>query len=171
MKTVLKLVAVTIVVFFLGRQLLWLVASDETQIRWTVEEMIEGFNDVRLAKATGGIHREWRSSSEKLSKSYLQDGLRYLFTQEKHPETRAFLYRAEIVEDSLSIEIDERTAQVDVEVRFLRLVGEEPEPVWHVALRNQFVETEERGWQVKLTEHKNLEGRDLRNRYRGPRNP
>lgn len=135
-------------------------ASDETRIRWRIESMMEGFNETRLSPAMQGIGAEWRDESRRVDRARLADALRYLFFNEKDPQTRAFPYRAELVPDTLLIEFedtDRSRARVDFEARFLMLNASEWEPTWRVRVRGSIEEHENLGWQLQQSSHETLE--------------
>lgn len=158
MKAVLKLVACTVLVLFIGRELVWLFVSDETKIRWTVEKMVDGFNDARLSKAISGLHPNWRVTGMSIDRPLLADGIRSVFFTEKHPETRAFALEALALEDSFEIQLLEDEAEVEFVVQIHRLGDGDPVLEWEVAIRGPWVRDEERGWVARESTYESLQG-------------
>lgn len=135
-------------------------ASEETRIRWRIEAMMNGFNDTRLSPALSGVGAEWRDRTRRVDRQRLADGLRYLFFQEKDPDTKRFPYRVELEPGTLVIEVDPTTrtrAEVAFEARFLALSRGEWRPTWRVRVRTEMHKHENLGWQMQESEHETLE--------------
>lgn len=153
-KPLLVLAALLVAVFAL-RQVL---ASDQTRIRWRIESMMEGFNDTRLAPAMQGIGADWRDRTRRVDRARLADGLRYLFFNEKDPETRGFPYRVELERDTLEIELQpQNRAQVRFVARFSFLTQGRWEPTWRLRVSTTMHKHENLGWQLQESEHETLE--------------
>jgi len=157
-------------------------ASDETRIRWVLEEMAEGFNETRLAAATEGVGESFRDETSGVNKADLIEVLRYVFMSSKHPVTHAFPYRLEIPREELSIELREpRVGEhgKQARARFLARVVE-PDPLprrgaradedsapgedgelaprsWDLRVEADFVDTED-GWKLARSTHEKLSG-------------
>lgn len=137
-----------------------LFASEETRIRWRIESMMEGFNDTRLAPAMQGIGADWRDRTRRVDRTLLADGLRYLFFNEKDPQTKRFPYRVELDRETLAIEFapDDRTrAEVTFEARFEALADGEWTPTWRLRVSTSMHKHENLGWQLQESEHETLE--------------
>lgn len=135
-------------------------ASPEKRIRWRIESMMEGFNDTRLAPAMQGIGAEWRDRTRRVERARLADGLRYLFLNEKDPETKAFPYRVELDPDTFAVEFpsaDRTRADVRFEALFEALANGEWTPTWRLRISTSMQEHENLGWQMHETEHETLE--------------
>lgn len=159
MKTVLKFIACTLAVLFVGNELRWLFASDETRIRWRMEEMVEGFNDASLSAASKSIHPEWGvRDNPSVTRGQLKDGLRSVFFSEKQPETRAFALEAEILPDSWTVSVAEGTATSSFELAMYRLTPEARVLEWRVKLDNDLRDDPELGWSLVKTGYESLEG-------------
>jgi hypothetical protein len=161
MKLVLKFLACTVLVFFVVREARYLFASDEDRIQMCVEDMVSGFNAARLSSASAGIHSTWLVPDVGVTRPYLQDGLRSLFFQEKHPETRAFALSAEVDEDSWEISVEEATATATFVLRFHRLDTEPPTLEWEVRLDNRLIDDPKQGWCLVETRYESLTGARL----------
>lgn len=161
MKIVIQFALCTMAVLFVGKNVVRFFASDETRIAWTVEGMVEGFNDARLSPTIAPFHRDWRAEGTQVSRPLLMDGLRSIFFTEKHAETKAFAYEAHLVEDSLAIDVQEDRADVTFEIDVWRLDRDPPSSVWRVRLKNRFIDDPDNGWQVLSSTPETLEGTDL----------
>ena len=161
MKLVLKFVACTALVLFALNEARYLFASDEQRIEWCVEDMVSGFNKARLHKAGGGFHPTWIVPEAGLTRPHVMDGLRALFFQEKHPETRAFSLSAELDEDSWEVSVDEGKATAQFVMRFYSLATEPPTLEWEVRLDNKLIDDEELGWRLSETRYESLAGARL----------
>lgn len=160
-------------------------ASDETRIRWVLEEMAEGFNETRLADATEGVGESFRDDTSGFGKAELIEALRYVFMSSKHPVTRAFPYRLELPRDELEIKLREpRAGEIGKQARasFLaRVIEPDPAPrratrasdedeealdeaqgelaprTWDLRVEADFVDTED-GWKLARSTHEKLSG-------------
>jgi len=141
-----------------GRALVTWLASDETMIRWRIEEAVESFNETRLAGCLDLVSEDWSHEGSSADRELLKRYLIRLFFDARSPSTKEFRYAAELVEPALAIDVTgDREAQVTLELR-LRLVDREPSTVaWHVAVRGTLVR-DERGWRLRRTSHRDLAG-------------
>ncbi len=154
----------------LAARRLWVaLASQETRIRWRLEEMAEGFNEQSLGACLRGVADDWRDEGSEVDRALLADSLRALFFQERDQGSGGFPYRAEIERDALAIELDPEDrgrARADITARFLVLAGEEWSPTWRVRVGARLEKHAERGWQLSFTRHETLfsDGRLVRER-------
>ncbi len=135
----------------------WL-ASPETKIRWRIEQMVGGFNDAHLAPCLKGVAESWWDEGGRVDREELADALRYLFLQERDPQTKAFRFRVELEEGpatTLDPE-DGSLARAALLARFDRLARGEWSPTWRVRIEAELAEDEEHGWQVTWTERETL---------------
>ncbi len=161
MKLVIKYIACTVLVLFALNEARYLFASDEERIEWCVEDMVSGFNKASLRAAGGGFHPSWIAPDAGLTRPHVLDGLRALFFQEKHPETRAFALSVELDEDSWEVAIDEGTATASFVLRFYKLATEPPTLEWEVRLDNKLIDDEKLGWRLTETRYESLAGARL----------
>ncbi len=148
--------------FFLIRGVVLRFVSDETRLRWIVEEMVAGYNDASLGPCVGPIADDWRhGSSTTLDREVLKGGLLRQFWNERDHRTKAFLYRVEVPEDTLSIEVREGEATLDLEARFERLRGATWEPLWHIRIEAELDQLDG-DWKIRRSSHEDLEGRGFR---------
>jgi hypothetical protein len=159
MKAALQFIVCLVIVLFVGKELVWFFASDETRIRWRIEEMVEGFNDASLASASAALHPDWTvEDNTRVTRGLLKDGLRSVFFTEKQPETRAFALEAEVLPETWSISVAEEAATANFELAMYRLESDTRELEWRVRLNNTLSDDPELGWTIVRTGYESLEG-------------
>lgn len=147
--------------WFAGRSLVGWLVSEETKIRWRIEDALEAFDDNRTKGCLEIIADDWRHAGSSVDRDLLKGALIRLFFEARHPTTKEFRYDAELDEETLAIEVTgERDARATVELRFWRTDREPPAVEWHVRVAGELVR-DERGWQFRRTEHETLAGERL----------
>jgi hypothetical protein len=139
-----------------GRWIYRALASDETKIRWRVEEMVDGFNDCKTGRVLDGLAKDFRDRVTGATRDDVQLALVQLFFERVDSRTHEFELEAELIADDLAIEVEDSepkqaTATVHVSVRDRRNAAE-PKLFWdaHVSGR---LEKRDDGWQwVETTE-------------------
>ena len=114
-------------------------ASDETQIRWMIEDIVEGFNSAELRPVMHGLSPEFIDCTTGVRRADLREALIYTFFQDVDPSTKEFLYRAELDTDALAIELreDQVSADVDAHVTFfVKRLGRE-ELFWDARIQGE----------------------------------
>ena len=92
-----------IVGLFLGvRGVVRFLASDETKIRWLVEQMEEAYNDGRPGSCVGPLAKDWKHEGYSIDREMLLGGL-FQAARERDKETRQLRSRVEVDEDALEI--------------------------------------------------------------------
>ena len=146
--------------FAWGGCVLWRrLASDETQIRWRIEEAAEAFNAGRPGSAVAPLADAWFDRSSGIHKDTLHQMLVALVFQEKDEKGR-FRCSVEVPRETLVIEVQEGgKAHATLEAAFFRkrTALREPELQWRAAVEADLVDGED-GWQIVSTEHRTLEG-------------
>jgi hypothetical protein len=148
----LLLAASLLAIWLCGRALFHALASPEKKIRWRIEEMVDGFNSMRVDPVLHGISPGFVDRTAVVTREELRQVLVWMFLNETDREN-GFHWRAELEPDALSIELvaDERSAEVSCGIRLLRLRGEEFALDWDARLAGKLARTED-GWQwVELT--------------------
>lgn len=114
-------------------------ASDETRIRWVIEDMLEGFNEARLRPLMDGLSPQFVDRVSGARRADVRDALIHSFFQDVDPSTKQYLYRAALDEDSLAIEVDPEgeTAAVGLSARFVELRGTEELPFWDARIEGR----------------------------------
>jgi len=155
------LVLVVLVVGYGGvRWLVGALASDETRIRWVVEEMVAGFNEGSAKRATSGLAETWKHEGTELRRDDLRGYLLAEFQQQRSRKGRRLTLRVEVPEDALQVEVKGERAALGLEARFEKLRGEEWQPLWRVHVDAALARGED-GWKIVETTKEDLEGRGL----------
>lgn len=153
---VLALVAIVVV-----RQAVRALASDETRIRWMVEEMVDGFNEGSGKRASSGFAETWRYREETLRRDDLRGGLLAEFQRQRSQQARRLTLRASVPESSLAIEVTGDTAHMELELHIEKLRGEVWEPHWTLRAKAS-LERGDEGWRIVEVSKEDLEGSGLR---------
>jgi hypothetical protein len=132
-------------------------ASDETQIRWRIEEVTEAFNAGRPGSAVKPLADAWWDKTSGIHKDTLHQLLVGMLFREKDAQGR-FRYAVEVPAETLVIEVlDDGTAHATLEASFFRKRNELRELKWRVAVEADFVDGDD-GWEIVATEHWTLAG-------------
>lgn len=146
--------------FFGVRAVVRALASDETKIRWVVEDMADGFNRTRMSPVLGGLSRDFLDETWGADRELVHAGLARMFFQEKDPDTKRFLFRVEIPKDELGIEIEGESAEMNLVATFYEVHGAVEKLAWKARMKASFVKTED-GWKIRRSESTSLEGTRL----------
>mgnify|MGYP001160506611 CR=1 FL=1 len=146
------------------RAIVHALASDETKIRWVVEDMTDGFNETRMNPIMSGLAQDFLEDGWGADKELARAGLAQLFLQSKDPRTRKFPFRAQVPEAECSIRVqagEPRTAEMDLVALFEQSQGEEWHSAWKARVHAQLV-LGPGGWKIRRARLDTLEGRPLR---------
>ena len=158
MKKLLLSIAVVVGLWFGGRELLSVLASDETKIARLVEGMERGFNRGRLNPCIEPLAPTWRHAGSDVTRALLADHLRAHFLTERHPQTKELLYRAEVDWDAFAVEVDDAGATIRFDIRFFLDDGSPDRRLeWHARVDGD-LEQREDGWVLVRTRHEDVEG-------------
>jgi hypothetical protein len=160
MKHVLFIVAASIAAFVLGRMVFLSFVSDETKIRWLVEEMEEGYNAGDLSDCVGPLHEDWEHDGHSLTRDYLKGGLFQAFREERDRETGKRTSKVEIDPESFSVVVEDEQARIELEARFSRQKQGVWAETWHIRVFGN-LENGEDGWRITRTRHDDLSGTQL----------
>jgi len=160
-KRLLLAVAVIVVGFLAVRQLVIVLASDETKIEWLIEDMADGFNDAHAGDAVEGLAKDWRHEGSGIDRPTLQAALFQEFRSFGESKRGRETYRVEVLEDLLTIRVDGETATVAGEAEFARAHEDEWSTVWRIRFAAELANGEA-GWEIGTSRHENLEGWGLR---------
>jgi hypothetical protein len=147
--------------FFGVRSIVRALASDETKIRWVVEDMESGFNDTRMSRVLGGLSSDFLDETWGADREMVHAGLARMFFEEKDPDTKHFLYRVDIPKDELAMEIDGEAASMNLVASFYEVHGASEKLAWKARIHAALVKTKD-GWKIRRSENKSLEGNRLR---------
>jgi hypothetical protein len=146
--------------FFGVRALVHALASDETKIRWVVEDMAAGFNNTRMSPILDGLARDFLDETWGADRGLVHAGLAHMFFEMKDETTKHFLYRVEIPRDEITIEIDGATAEMNLVASFFEVHGEAEKLAWKARMLARFVKTDD-GWKIRRSESTSLAGTRL----------
>lgn len=152
MRRILLIVVAALAVWFVGGKLRYAFASPETQIRWRLEEMVEGFNTTVLRKLTDGIRKDYRDEGG-YGKTEVADAARYVFLNKVDPKTKAFMLSLELVDEDLSIEVEDTeplSAWARVHFRFTEKKDGTERIYWDARFSAR-MEDGDNGWQITRT--------------------
>lgn len=139
-------------------------ASDETKIRWRIEEMAEGFNDTRMNPILAGLAQDFVDETTGARKDDARAGLAQLFLQRKDPQTKQFPYRARVPEEQLTLSVqpgEPRTAAAQFVLECEESHGEAWSPAWKAKVRAELA-LDSSGWRITGTHFETIEGKRLR---------
>ncbi len=148
------------IVWFGGRALVHAFASNETLIRWKLEDACEGFNNTRMSPILDFIARDFVDQSSGAHRDDVRGGAAGAFFTEKDPKTRAFPLRAEVVPDTLAIEIDpadKKHAHLGCTIKIIDTSAGAQSTRWEFGLIGQLVNGDD-GWQLVETTHDDKKG-------------
>ena len=134
-------------------------ASDETRIRWLIEQMEEAYNDGRPGSCVGPLARDWKHEGYSIDREMLLGGL-FQAARERDKETRQLRSRVEVDEDALEIALDGERATLATEAVFSRLRAGQWERTWHLRIQAELVDGDE-GWKIVKSRHEDLSGTHL----------
>lgn len=138
-------------------------ASDETKIRWMLEEMVEGFDEGQAGQSISGLARDWTHEGRPIDRDTIRG---YVFGQTMQKgKGLPFPWDAEVPEETLVIEVapEGGSATLTAEVRFSELTGATSEEDgtwnerWHLRLEADVQETED-GWRIVSSRHEDIQG-------------
>jgi hypothetical protein len=146
--------------FFGLRAIVHALASDETKIRWVVEDMASGFNDTRMSRVLGGLSKDFLDETWGADREMVRAGLAHMFFEEKDPETKHFLYRVDIPRDELAIDVQGESASMGFVANFYEVHGASEKLAWKARIHAALVKSSD-GWKIRRSENKSIEGTRL----------
>lgn len=164
MRRILLGLAAALLLFFVGRAIVRAIVSDETKIRWLVEDMRDGFDRTRMDPVLVAFAESFRDETSGADRPSVREALAYLFLTAKDPQTKAFPYRVEVDISKLAIDAstpDAPTADCDLDARFFDLRGGEEKLAWEIAIASRWIRGEY-GWRIASTRYETKSGRMLR---------
>ncbi len=151
MKRLLFGLVALILLWFGVRAIVHAFASDETKIRWVVEDMADGFNDTRMNPIMSGLAQDFLEDSWGADRELARAGLAQMFLQQKDALTKKFPYRVRIPEQEFHVQVHEsepRTAEFDLVAQFEQSKGEEWTSRWTAKVHAELV-LAPGGWKIR----------------------
>lgn len=164
MKRLLLGLLALVALFFLVRALVHAFASDDTKIRWLIEDMSEGFGETRMNPILAGLAHEFVDDGSGARKDDVRAGLAQLFLQRKDPKTRKFPYRARIVQEGFTVSVhsaETKSAEADFVLVLEQSAGEEWHEAWKAQVHAQLAE-DSGDWFIQRTRVDTLDGKQPR---------
>jgi hypothetical protein len=152
-----------VALFFGLRALVRALASDETKIRWLIEDMTEGFNETRMNPVLSGLAQDFLAQGRETDadKASVRAGLAQLFLQRKDAQTKRFPYRAQVPEADFEVHVEPgepRSAAADFLVDCDESQGEEWRPTWKAKVHAELV-LGPGGWKIRRASLETRDGR------------
>ena len=160
MKRALLVVFALVFLFFLGRWIVIALASDETKIRWLVENMEDGYNEADAGDCIGPLAEDWTHEGYEVERELIRGAILQDYLQDRDRETKKLRRRVDVDHDTLVVEVDGDTARFTVEVTFERLREGEWEETWRMRAQAE-LQAGEDGWKIHRTRHEDLRGTQL----------
>ena len=136
-----------------------LFASDETKIRWLVEQMEEAYNTGRPGTCVGPLARNWRHQGSEIDRELLLGAL-FQTARDRDKETRQLRSRVEVDADAAAIAVEGERATLVLEAVFSRLRQGEWSETWRARLEAELEDTDD-GWKIVTSRHQDLGGTHL----------
>ena len=151
------LILLAIVLTYVGiRMAVFALASDETQIRWIVERMEEGYNDGKVSPCMDSIAADWTHEGAGVVRADLKAGLQRQFLTERDKQGPRF--RAEVDWEAFEVEIEDGSAHIVCDVHFLRRRADTWESRGRTRIEADLRDGED-GWEIRASRHTHVEGR------------
>ena len=150
----------SICLWFAGRALVHAFVSDETKIRWRIEDACQGFDDTRMNPILDLLAKDYREESLGFSREDVRGAVASIFLSEKDPQTKRFPYHVQLIADDLAIDIekpDAKRARVALRARILDTRGGNERNAWEFRVEGR-LEKRPEGWQFTKSTHETLAG-------------
>ncbi|MBM3976998.1 MAG: hypothetical protein FJ299_08415 [Planctomycetes bacterium] len=164
MKRLLLAVVALLLIAFVARALVRLFASDETKIRWALEEMRDGFNDTKLAPVVDRLHPMFREEQSGADLDLVEQALISVYFSEIDATTKSFALRVESDFDAWTVEVAEpdgdspASARAAGDFAMFRRKGGQETLLWRARAALELSVDDEDGWQVLRASLDTLEG-------------
>ena len=160
MKTPGVVVSATIVLALVGYLAYPLFASEETRIRWVLEDSTESFNSTYLADCLEGFADDYQDETlAELDRELLTQALRVAFMREIDQQTKEFQMRVLMPEEELQILVADAEDQATAEFRLHleKRLDEEWRPTWELQVTAKLAKVEG-DWRIRSSSHQTLFG-------------
>ncbi|MEE9127824.1 MAG: hypothetical protein V3U11_11850 [Planctomycetota bacterium] len=149
--------ALALVAGYCGYRML---ASDETRIRWLLQDAAVSFNNMNLRGCVGAFDQDYREKTTGLGLLELKNALRVSFLQRVDPKTKAFLYRIRVPEQGISVKVGDNGEQAEAQFT-LYLEGRQHgafETQWQIAVTAELHKADNGDWRIHSSSHETLDG-------------
>lgn len=155
MKRFLIATLTVLALYFAGRALVRALVSDETKIRWLIEDMADGFNGTRMNPVLEGLAADYLDETSGADREMVRQALVHLFFTAKDETTKRFRYRVELSTPGVKIietVPDLWKAECDIEARFFERHGKDETVAWQVQIAAK-LERGQDGWRFTRTSY------------------
>lgn len=142
--------------FLAGRAVICGMASEETKIRWLVQEEVEAFNATSISGCMEVFASEYQETTTGLYRADLQRVLLYVFQKFRDRDSREFLYQL-VAPDELVDVVLRDEAETEAEADFKVVLSERGVPVWSIRVQAELFRGED-GWRIVSSQHSTVEG-------------
>ncbi len=142
------------------RYLVLTLVSDETKIRWAIQDAAEGFGNARANPVLELLARDFEDQPSGYKREDIRGPLAAVFFQEKDPETKGFPYRLEIADEAIQIVVvkgEPDSATVSFPGKIVDTRGGKRRDAWSFEIEGRMEERED-GWCFVTTTHRTLDG-------------
>lgn len=134
--------------------------SDETKIRWAIQDAAEGFGEARANPVLEVLARDFQDETSGYTREDLRGPLAAVFFGEKDPKTRGFPYRLEIADEAIRVAVadgEPKSATVTFPAKIVDTRGGGRRDAWSFEVDGRMEEREE-GWVFVRSTHRTLDG-------------
>jgi len=155
MKRALAVLLATVIVVLGTRAIVRSLASDETKIRWTLEALVEGYNEGDVGDTVRPIAGDWRHEGYGFDRDDVRGKLIAEFFQDRDPKTKQLTRRVALDDDTIEIEVAGELATLTFDAGFERVKDDLWTEVWRARIEAD-LERGDSGWLIHRTRHTDL---------------
>ncbi len=156
MRKIALILAGLVLTFLAGRAVIRGMASEETKIRWLVQEEVEAFNATSISGCMEVFASEYQETTTGLYRADLQRVLLYVFQTFRDRDSREFLYHLVAPDELVDVVLRDQE-ETKAEADFKVVLSERGEPVWSIRVQAELFRGED-GWRFVSSRHSTVEG-------------
>jgi hypothetical protein len=137
-----------------------MLASDETRIRWLLEDAASSFNDTHLGGCLTAFAPDYQDKTfSGMGRAQLAQALRSVFVARVDPKTRRFLFRVQIPEQDLTIKVaaNGKTATAQFTLHLEAQRQDTWKPVWELRV-TAGLDKVSGDWRIQEASHETVGG-------------
>jgi hypothetical protein len=130
--------------------------SDETRIRWRLQDMSEAFDEARLRPIASGLAPDFHDRTTGYERALVLDLLRAFYLEHARGPLP---YAVDLPEDRIAVELgaDGRSATATFVADFTALADDSAQLAWSVEIQAELEHTDS-GWRILSSRHDTLTG-------------
>ena len=156
MRKIALILAGLVLTFLAGRAVIRGMATEETKIRWLVQEEVEAFNATSISGCMEVFASEYQETTTGLYRADLQRVLLYVFQKFRDRDSREFLYHLVAPDELVDVVLRDQ-AETMAEADFKVVLSERGVPVWSIRVQAELFRGED-GWRFVSSQHSTVEG-------------